>query len=243
MNIYAKSGDKVIYIGANEEQIKYRGYSDPREILLIGNEYVIDYTEVGSWDTSVYLKGHTARFNSVFFSDSLESDQDMTQPLQQSIDGQMCDLVPRTSDTGQEDIAAIRLRMLCKILDLQNSIPKDDKELMEVQFSVFGMMLNKLTNFIAKKTSNVRCLYPHCQRGTGDVPCACSIVPQVAQPSAESMPSRDWPEDFTHENGNYQCRCIFCECMFVGHKRRVICKACQASDATPPTVDQDGVKP
>lgn len=60
------------------------------------------------------------------------------------------------------------------------------------------------------------------------------ISPQVAQ----SIPNGDWPEDFTHENGNYQCRCSFCDRMFIGHKRRVICKACRSSQATPPTVDQ-----
>lgn len=39
----------------------------------------------------------------------------------------------------------------------------------------------------------------------------------------------DWPEDFSHENGNYQNRCS-CGIMFIGHKRRVTCKVC----ATPP---------
>lgn len=35
-----------------------------------------------------------------------------------------------------------------------------------------------------------------------------------------------WPEDFAHENGNYQCRCICCNDLFMGHKRRVVCRVC-----------------
>jgi hypothetical protein len=35
-----------------------------------------------------------------------------------------------------------------------------------------------------------------------------------------------WPEDFAHENGNYQCLCCHCGVIFYGHKRRVTCKRC-----------------
>ena len=37
---------------------------------------------------------------------------------------------------------------------------------------------------------------------------------------------RDWTEDFPHENGNYECVCIYCKKHFYGHKRRVVCKKC-----------------
>jgi len=37
---------------------------------------------------------------------------------------------------------------------------------------------------------------------------------------------RDWEEDFTHENGNYQMNCLICEKSFIGHKRRIVCKKC-----------------
>ncbi|KKN33990.1 hypothetical protein LCGC14_0798030 [marine sediment metagenome] len=37
---------------------------------------------------------------------------------------------------------------------------------------------------------------------------------------------RNWPEDFSHENGNYFCRCCHCGKDFIGHKRRVVCKVC-----------------
>lgn len=36
----------------------------------------------------------------------------------------------------------------------------------------------------------------------------------------------DWQEDQAHENGNYNCRCVRCGGLFVGHKRRVVCKVC-----------------
>ena len=38
----------------------------------------------------------------------------------------------------------------------------------------------------------------------------------------------DWPEDFAHENGRYFNACHSCACIFVGHKRRVICRVCSA---------------
>lgn len=37
---------------------------------------------------------------------------------------------------------------------------------------------------------------------------------------------RDWPEDFTDENGNYNCLCSICGNRFIGYKRRIICKLC-----------------
>lgn len=47
----------------------------------------------------------------------------------------------------------------------------------------------------------------------------------VAQPVA-----RDWAEDYAHENGHYQCLCSSCGNVFYGHKRRVTCKACAATE-------------
>lgn len=37
---------------------------------------------------------------------------------------------------------------------------------------------------------------------------------------------RSWPEDFDHENGCYERVCGYCSRQFLGHKRRVVCKAC-----------------
>jgi hypothetical protein len=37
---------------------------------------------------------------------------------------------------------------------------------------------------------------------------------------------KDWKGDFDHENGCYQCRCMECEQMFYGHKRRNWCREC-----------------
>ena len=37
---------------------------------------------------------------------------------------------------------------------------------------------------------------------------------------------RNWPEDYSHENGKYTCHCAICNSEFTGHKRRVICRVC-----------------
>ena len=44
---------------------------------------------------------------------------------------------------------------------------------------------------------------------------------------------KDWPEDFSHENGNYQCRCFKCDSVFTGHKRRNVCKECATKPPNP----------
>lgn len=36
----------------------------------------------------------------------------------------------------------------------------------------------------------------------------------------------NWPEDFEHENGNYENICAKCEEKFMGYKHRMVCKAC-----------------
>lgn len=46
--------------------------------------------------------------------------------------------------------------------------------------------------------------------------------------------SRNWPDDFAHENGNYQVRCVSCGGIFLGHKRRTTCRVC--ANIVPPNV-------
>ena len=48
---------------------------------------------------------------------------------------------------------------------------------------------------------------------------------------------RDWTEDFTHENGNYLCKCSICKKDFYGHKRRPICKVCSIPTDLPTHTD------
>lgn len=43
----------------------------------------------------------------------------------------------------------------------------------------------------------------------------------------------DWPEDFGHENGNYDCICSRCNRTFRGHKRRTLCKQCASGPPRP----------
>lgn len=44
--------------------------------------------------------------------------------------------------------------------------------------------------------------------------------------------SRDWIDDFKHENGNYFNECIKCHSSFIGHKRRVVCKECSDKEVS-----------
>ena len=37
---------------------------------------------------------------------------------------------------------------------------------------------------------------------------------------------KDWTEDFEHENGQYQNLCRECNSIFIGYKRRLVCKEC-----------------
>lgn len=46
-------------------------------------------------------------------------------------------------------------------------------------------------------------------------------------------PAANYPEDAAHENGKYLCRCIICCELFIGHKRRIVCKLCNNPPAPP----------
>ncbi len=49
---------------------------------------------------------------------------------------------------------------------------------------------------------------------------------EASSATSEAVASGDWPEDFSHENGNYDNICCHCGKVFRGHKRRVCCKSC-----------------
>lgn len=48
----------------------------------------------------------------------------------------------------------------------------------------------------------------------------------VCSPLFGEYGPKDWKEDSGHENGDYQNRCCQCDAIFLGHKRRVVCKEC-----------------
>lgn len=52
---------------------------------------------------------------------------------------------------------------------------------------------------------------------------------------------RDFPEDFHHENGCYQNRCIDCKQLFLGYKRRLVCKVCEAANLNTQKVMNDAI--
>jgi hypothetical protein len=65
-----------------------------------------------------------------------------------------------------------------------------------------------------------------------NVPIALAqIVRLCIDAGAASPGDRNWTEDAAHENGNYECLCCECDQPFIGHKRRVVCKACSTRPA------------
>lgn len=62
-----EKGNKVIYIGADDNQVKWGGNSDPRGVLQDGSEYEVANVEVHSWHTKISLIGVAGKFNSVSF--------------------------------------------------------------------------------------------------------------------------------------------------------------------------------
>ena len=70
MNIYAKEGDRVRCISLNEASMRWGSNDDPRGRLELGKVYTVDFTEVHSWHTKVYLKEFPDfKFSSAHFED------------------------------------------------------------------------------------------------------------------------------------------------------------------------------
>lgn len=61
-----------------------------------------------------------------------------------------------------------------------------------------------------------------------------SLRESIAAAEQQAQYSRDWVEDFSHENGQYMCKCCHCGKSFIGHKRRVVCKACDLAEQAQP---------
>ncbi len=64
------AGTMVTFVekDVSEAQINWGGHADPRGILVVGQKYIIDYTEVHSQHTKIFLEGHPGKsFNSVWF--------------------------------------------------------------------------------------------------------------------------------------------------------------------------------
>jgi hypothetical protein len=70
MEIHAKRGDRVRFLGASDCQVTYYANDDPRTVLKAGDIYTVHHTSVCNWHTDVYLSGFPGkRFNSVCFED------------------------------------------------------------------------------------------------------------------------------------------------------------------------------
>lgn len=84
MNVYAKKGTKVIPLFENGNIAG--GYVDDKKhamkFLKEGGVYTVDYTQVGSWHTDVFLEEFPDKlFNSVHFaeSDSVEGKKELAK--------------------------------------------------------------------------------------------------------------------------------------------------------------------
>lgn len=52
------------------------------------------------------------------------------------------------------------------------------------------------------------------------------IDAELLQRAINAAGPRDWPEDFSGENGRYCNMCLECRETFTGYKRRALCKVC-----------------
>jgi hypothetical protein len=67
-----KEGDKIIYTGCSDAQVKWGSNTNSDNLLIKGNSYIVEKVEVHSWHTKLYLMGIKGKFNSVCFSDQAQ---------------------------------------------------------------------------------------------------------------------------------------------------------------------------
>ena len=60
-----KTGDKVKFVSATDDQVNWGSNDDPRLVLDTNTIYEIENIKVHSWHTKVYLKGIKGKFNAV----------------------------------------------------------------------------------------------------------------------------------------------------------------------------------
>ena len=60
--------ETVVFDGTSDEQVRWGGNDDPREVLEVGDEYEVEETEVHSWHTKIKLKGFDGWFNDASFT-------------------------------------------------------------------------------------------------------------------------------------------------------------------------------
>lgn len=69
-NIYAPKGTKVIFTGQDETQQKWGSHDSSNGVLVEGQTYTIERTEVHTMHTKVYLQEAPGKkFNSVCFEE------------------------------------------------------------------------------------------------------------------------------------------------------------------------------
>ena len=76
MSDLPKAGDRVVCMGASNDQVAYGSGDDPRTVLALGGEYTIEVSDVYDWHTLVKLEGVQGRFNSVCFAPTKDPTND-----------------------------------------------------------------------------------------------------------------------------------------------------------------------
>jgi len=74
-----KKGDKVKFVSADDDQVKWGSNDDPRKVLNTEDVYEVETVEVHSWHTKLYLKGIKGKFNSVSFEKVNETSEISTR--------------------------------------------------------------------------------------------------------------------------------------------------------------------
>lgn len=60
-------GEKAVYLGTSDEQVRWGGNADPRGILVEGKKYEVEDEDVRSWHTKLKLVGIDGWFNDASF--------------------------------------------------------------------------------------------------------------------------------------------------------------------------------
>jgi len=55
-------------------------------------------------------------------------------------------------------------------------------------------------------------------------------LPKFRALAGVSRSAHSWPEDYADENGKYLNQCVTCNEHFMGHRRRNVCKLCDAEN-------------
>ena len=96
----------AMYIGASEDQVRWGGNDDPRDLLTMGETYAVKDVEVHSWHTMYILCDFPGKkFNSVSFKDVVPSK--VAQPTTAKLIKEFSDRITAMKKHGKPSDAAL----------------------------------------------------------------------------------------------------------------------------------------